>query len=142
MRVFGCNVRGVGNDQVESLSAQPLEPAGLQKLHVDRVPRGVFSGNRECRRRNVYRGYAGSGALMRNGDCYAAAASAQIQHIGTSGRHSCKGSVYQRLRVRAWNQDIRRDAKFQAVELPFAYDIRDWFARSAPIDKLTEGRNR
>ena len=44
---------------------------------------------------------------MRDGDRYAAAAGAQVQHVAACGIHSFKCGLYQRLRVRARNKDIR-----------------------------------
>src|SRR6266581_532327 len=56
MRIAGCHVRRVADDQIEALARQRLEPAAVAELDVEGEPYGVSLRNFERRCARLHRG--------------------------------------------------------------------------------------
>ena len=109
--------------RMRARQAQSLDVAGRQRQRALRGVDGVDGGVRQA---------------SRQGDGYRAAAGANVGDGAGAARSDAKSFVDEQLRLRPWDEGVRRHLQVDAVELLVADDVGGRFVGEAALDEALE----
>src|ERR1700741_5060846 len=119
MRVALGDVRRVGDDEIEALLTQRVEPAAMAPLNVEAEGDAVAFRDHERRGAGFYSDDAGARPMLLDGERDGAAAGAEVEH---AGEIALEREVDQQLRLGSRDEHRGAHRERQAVELLAAED--------------------
>ncbi len=125
MRVARRHVRGVGNDQIETLAAKRVEPVALHELHVVHgvAPR-IFARDVQGRGGEFGRDKSRARPMSRDRHGNASAAGPEIERAARSiGVHTLERELDEQFGFGPRDQDGGGDLERKAVELAFSGEV-------------------
>src|SRR5438067_1923645 len=140
MRVVCGDVRGIGDNRVETLARHRVVPARLDEARIrDTEVLRIGSRDRYRGGRYVDANHRGAGPLVGNGEGDCAAAGAQIENARRRiGGYARQGELDQKLRFRTRYQDGAIDLQLEAVKLAPSGEIGNGLAVAPPARETFE----